>query len=237
MTPALQLLKDFIGLFYPEVCLCCGEELVAKEKFVCMMCMYKLPKTNYHLHTENPLSKKFWGRVELNTVAAYCHYRKGSTVQSLVHEMKYNGKKELGNYLGYWYGQDLKESIFFNNIDTIVYIPLHPKKLIKRGYNQSACIAEGLSISMNIPVMHNALSRVKNTDTQTRKSRYERWENVEGIFKVEMADEVRGKHILLVDDVITTGSTIEACVNELNKAQAGKISVAAIGCADTINSI
>jgi ComF family protein len=232
-----ELVKDFIGLFYPEVCLCCGEELGVKEEFVCTMCMYKLPKTNFHKTQNNPLAKVFWGRVELDSVAAYCHYQKGNTVQELVHEIKYNGKKELGVYLGKHYGFDLKGFEVFNKVDALVYIPLHPKKLKKRGYNQSAYFAEGLSQSMGVPILHNAISRIKNTDTQTRKSRYERWENVEGIFKVEMATELKGKHVLLVDDVITTGSTIEACAHELIKAGVGKVSVAAIGSADTISSI
>jgi ComF family protein len=233
----LQLAKDFIGLFYPEVCICCGAGLNAKEELVCTMCIYKLPKTNFHKYAENPLAKVFWGRVDISSVAAYCHYQKGNKVQDLVHELKYNGKKELGNYLGDWYGHDLKTSPLFNKADLIIYIPLHPSKLRKRGYNQSAHFAEGLSQSMGIPVLHAALSRTKNTDTQTRKSRYERWENVEGIFKVEKADEMKGKHVLLVDDIITTGATIEACVVELNKAGVGAVSVAAIGSADIITSV
>jgi ComF family protein len=235
--PLLQLVKDFAGLFYPEVCLCCGEDLVAKEEYICATCMFSLPRTNYHKNTDSPLAKVFWGRVELNAVSAFCHYQKGGTVQGLVHEMKYNGKKKLGTELGRLYGVELKESPLFNRADYIVYIPLHPKKLKKRGYNQSAFFAEGLSQGMGIPVLHDALSRIKNTDTQTRKSRYERWENVEGIFKVDKVEELSGKHVLLVDDVITTGSTIEACARELNKAQVASVSVAAIGSADTISSI
>lgn len=233
----MQFLKDFISLFYPEVCLVCGEGLNSKEEFVCTMCMYKLPKTNYHTNIDNPLAKVFWGRVEVNAVAAYCHYQKGNTVQDLVHELKYNGKKQLGTYLGKWYGTDLKESPLFNKVDAIVYIPLHPTKLKKRGYNQSALFAEGLAQSMGVPVLHGALSRVKNTDTQTRKSRIERWANVEGIFKVDKPEELINKHVLLVDDIITTGATIEACAVELLKANPASISIASIGCADTISAI
>lgn len=233
----LQLVKDFISLFYPEVCLVCGEGLAKQEEHVCAMCMYKLPKTNYHTTENNPLLKVFWGRAEVNAVSAYCHYQKGNIVQNLVHEIKYKGKKELGTYIGKWYGNDLKESPLFNKADYILYIPLHPAKLRKRGYNQSLCFAEGLSQSMGIPVLYDALLRVKNTDTQTRKSRYERWANVEGIFKVEKVEELKNKHVLLVDDVITTGSTIEACATELNKVPVASLSVAAIGCADTISAV
>src|ERR1700722_11476393 len=234
MPTVLQLAKDFIGLFYPEVCICCGEGLGTKEDLVCTMCIYKLPKTNFHTAADNPLAKVFWGRVDVNAVSAYCHYQKGNMVQDLVHELKYKGKKELGIDIGKWYGHDLKTSPLFNKADYILYIPLHPSKLRKRGYNQSACFAEGLSKSMGIAVLHDALSRIKNTDTQTRKSRYERWENVEGIFKVDMIEELKGKHVLLVDDIITTGATIEACLVELNKVPVSAVSVAAIGCADTI---
>jgi ComF family protein len=233
----IRFLRDFISLFYPEVCLICGEGLNSKEEFVCTMCMYKLPKTNYHTNADNPLAKVFWGRVEVNAVAAYCHYQKGNTVQDLVHELKYNGKKQLGTYLGKWYGNDLKESPLFNKVDAIVYIPLHPTKLKKRGYNQSALFAEGLAQSMGVPLLHGALSRVKNTDTQTRKSRIERWANVEGIFKVDKPEELINKHVLLVDDIITTGATIEACAVELLKANPASISIASIGCADTISAI
>ena len=233
----LQLAKDFIGLFYPEVCVCCGEGLNAKEDLVCTMCIFKLPKTNFHNTVDNPLAKVFWGRVDVHSVAAYCHYQKGNMVQDLVHELKYKGKKELGVDIGNWYGRDLKASTLFNTAEVIIYIPLHPAKLRKRGYNQSACFAEGLSQSMGIPVLHGALSRVKNTDTQTRKSRYERWENVEGIFKVDKVEELKGKHVLLVDDIITTGATIEACAIELNKVSVKALSIASIGCADTITSI
>lgn len=233
----LQLAKDFVGLFYPEVCISCGDDLVGKEVEVCTACIYKLPRTNYHNQAENPLIKVFWGRVDLNAVSAFCHYQKGNMVQDLVHQLKYNGKKELGIQIGKWYGNDLKSSMDFSDADHIIYIPLHPKKLRKRGYNQSAYFAEGLSISMGVPVLHDAMIRVKNTETQTRKSRYERWENVEGIFAVAKAEEMKGKHVLLVDDIITTGATIEACVLALNKAGVEKISVAAIGCADTITSV
>lgn len=237
MSSLQQLAKDFIGLLYPEVCICCGEDLVAKEEYLCTACIFKLPKTNFHNIPDNPLAKVFWGRVDVNAVAAYCHYQKGNIVQDIVHEIKYKGKKELGVSIGKLYGNELKSAKEFSSADYIVYIPLHPKKLKKRGYNQSACFAQGLSETLGIPVLHDAMIRVKNTETQTRKSRYERWENVEGIFKVEKTEELKGKHVLLVDDIITTGATIEACVLELNKVPVSNVNVAAIGCADTITSI
>lgn len=231
-----QIARDFISLFYPEVCLCCGGGLAVQEEFLCTSCTFTLPRTNYHKQEENPLQKVFWGRAEIDAVSAFCHYRKGNTVQDLVHEMKYKGKKELGVLLGKLYGRDLKDSQF-DNVEIILPVPLHPKKLKRRGYNQSAYFAQGLSQSLGVPVLADGLTRVKDTDTQTRKSRFARWENVEGIFAVNKPDELKAKSVLLVDDIITTGSTIEACVNELRKAGVGKVYVAAIGCADTISAI
>jgi ComF family protein len=231
-----QLLNDFVALFYPEVCLCCGESLAMQEEFVCTMCVFKLPRTNYHKLQENPIQKVFWGRVEVDNVSAFCHYQKGNTTQDLVHEMKYKDKKELGTSLGKWYGTDLKDSNFAK-AEVIIPVPLHPRKLRRRGYNQSQYFAEGLSDILKIPVMADGLIRVKDTETQTRKSRFSRWENVEGIFNVNKPDELKGKHVLLVDDIITTGSTVEACVMELRKADIAAVSVVAIGCADTIGAI
>jgi ComF family protein len=226
---ALQLAKDFVSLFYPEVCLVCGEGLASKEEFTCTTCLFKLPKTNFHLQPENPLRKALWGRVEADAVAAYCHYQKGNAVQELVHELKYNGKKELGYCLGKWYGYDLKQTDFFNKVDMIVPVPLHKKKLRKRGYNQSAWFAKGLAEALGKPFAEDALVRVVNTDTQTRKSRYSRWENVKDIFKANKPEMLAGKHVLLVDDIITTGATIEACTYALKDSGVSGISIASIG--------
>ena len=225
----LSYLKDFISLFYPEVCLSCGEGLTNQEEFICTACMYKLPKTNFHTQPDNILYKTFYGRAELNAAAAYCHYQKGNMVQDLVHELKYNGKKELGTYLGKWYGQDLKQSPAFEKIDVIVPVPLHKRKLRKRGYNQSAYFAYGLAHGMGAACIENALIRVKNTETQTKKSRYSRWENVKDIFGVANKEALAGKHVLLVDDIITTGATIEACVQALKDVPLASLSVASIG--------
>lgn len=230
----LQLFKDFISLFYPEVCLCCGEGLAKQEEFVCTACMYKLPKTNFHKQADNPVMKTFYGRVEVAAGVAYCHYQKGNTVQNLVHEMKYNGKKELGTHLGKWYGHELKDSPAFQKIDVVVPVPLHKRKLRKRGYNQSAYFANGLAQSMGIECAEDALKRVKNTETQTRKSRYSRWDNVKDIFAVNNKEKLAGKHVLLVDDIITTGATIEACSHVILASGVASLSVASIGYTDAV---
>lgn len=225
----LQLVKDFISLFYPQVCLCCGEGLAESEEFVCTTCMYKLPRTNFHIQPGNALQKVFDGRADIAMAAAYCHYQKGNTVQDLVHELKYNGKKELGAYLGKWYGHDLKASDMYKPVDVVVPVPLHKRKMRKRGYNQSAWFAKGLAESLGAQCMEDGLKRVKYTETQTRKSRYERWENVKDIFEVNRKQELRGKHVLLVDDIITTGATIEACSHALLSLPVASVKVASIG--------
>jgi ComF family protein len=225
----LRFLKDFISLFYPEVCITCGEGLAEKEEFICTSCFYKLPKTDYHNNPGNTLYKAFYGRAEIQAAAAYCFYAKGGMVQDLVHEIKYKGKKELGTSFGKWYGADLKNISPFSELDCIIPVPLHPTKLKRRGYNQSANFAEGLSKTLNVPVLPNALTRLKETETQTNKSRFDRWENVKEVFAVENKEQLLGKHVLVVDDIITTGATMEACVHVLNAVPVASVSVASIG--------
>ena len=153
-------------------------------------------------------------------------------VQGLIHELKYNGRKELGACLGRWYGHDLKSSDLFAGVDAVVPVPLHPRKMRKRGYNQSAWIAKGLAESLGIPCLEDALLRVKYTETQTRKSRYARWENVKDIFAVNPKNKLVGKHVLLVDDIITTGATIEACSHTLLAVPVASLRVASVGYTD-----
>lgn len=226
----MSLFEDFISLIYPRVCLACGNSLFKNEEIICTSCMLHLPKTNYHLEKDNPVSKTFWGRINIETATAYYHYKKGGKVQHLIHRLKYQGYKEVGIFIGKQYGNELMKSRYFNTIDTIIPIPLHKKKQRKRGFNQSEMFAIGLSKSMNATLDTKSIFRAVATETQTRKTRFSRWENVSDIFKIKDAEKLKGKHILLVDDVITTGSTIEACVNILFNIPEVKISVAAIAC-------
>lgn len=225
----LKWFKDFISLFYPEVCITCGEGLAEKEEFICTSCFYKLPRTEYHNNPANTLYKVFYGRAEIKAATAYCYYSKGGMVQDLVHEIKYNGKRELGTCFGKWYGAELKNVSPFSELDYIIPVPLHPKKLKRRGYNQSACFAEGLSKAMNVPVLPDGLKRLKDTETQTNKSRFDRWENVKDVFSVDNKQQLQNKHVLLVDDIITTGATMEACIHALNAVPVASVSVASIG--------
>lgn len=224
-----RFFKDFISLFYPEVCITCGEGLAETEEFICTSCFYKLPKTDYHHHPVNPLYRAFYGRAGIKAGAAYCYYAKGGMVQDLVHEIKYNGKKDLGTCFGKWYGAELKNVAPFSELDYIIPVPLHPKKLKRRGYNQSACFADGLSQTMNVPILPDGLKRLKDTETQTNKSRFSRWENVKDVFAVKNKEQLEGKHVLIVDDIITTGATMEACIHALNAVPVASVSVASIG--------
>lgn len=226
------MFSDFFALFYPRICAACSGNLSAQEEYICMSCQYHLPQTNYSGFKDNPLSKLFWGRTSIETATSYFYFSNDSKVQRLIHQLKYKGQKELGIYLGEQYGRELKQSPLFMHVDKIIPVPLHAKKLKKRGYNQAEYFAQGLSNSMNIPVLKHTLRRVKESGTQTKKTRYERWENVENIFRLVQPTALIGKHILLVDDVITTGSTIEACASKLLEIEGLKISMASIAFAE-----
>lgn len=223
-----QEAEYMVELFYPRVCMACGKSLINVEDVLCTFCELKLPKTNYHLWHENPVKQIFDGRAEVHSSAVRYHYKKGSNVQNLLHNFKYRGNSSIGVKIGSDYGKELMLSPDFKTVDYIIPVPLHFKKLKLRGFNQSERFAFGLSQTMNGSMEINNLIRNVHTSTQTRKSRWDRWMNVSSIFELKNPDKLRGKHILLVDDVITTGSTIEACLNVMSKVEGVKMSVAAI---------
>jgi ComF family protein len=227
------VVDDFIGLFYPRLCVACGDRLISQEQYVCMRCWYDLPVNNFHFEKENFVAQLFWGRVKIENATAFFHYRKGSKYQDLIHFIKYKGLKELGYETGLRFGNALAESLAYKNVDVIVPVPLHPRKHKKRGYNHSEWIARGLAAAMEKPVSADNLYRKIYTSTQTRKNRYERWQNVDSIFGLHRPGEFAGKHILLTDDVVTTGSTLEACAYQLLKAEDSKVSVATLAFADS----
>jgi ComF family protein len=219
---------DFISLLFPRLCYACGNYLLRNENLICTECYVVIPRTNYHNEPDNPVAQLFWGRCMIEKAAAFSYYNKGSRIRNLIHNLKYKGIREIGVELGKIYGSALKSSGFMNDIDMIIPVPLHPSKMRIRGFNQSESICTGMGEAASLPVDNQSLIRIKVSPTQTNKSRYERWANVEGIFKVVNPEVIAGKHILLVDDVITTGSTIEACTNELLKVTNVKVSVAAL---------
>lgn len=224
----MRYLNDFISLFYPRTCFSCGNRLVTNEKVLCTACHLNLPKTNFHLLSDNPINKVFWGRVVVESATSLYFYTKGGKVQYMIHQLKYKNHKEVGIYLGELLGNELIESSLFKDVDLIIPIPLHQKKLKKRGFNQAEVFAIGLGNVMNKTVDSRTVIRTIATSTQTKKGRYKRWENVNEIFKVTDSDVLSGKHILLVDDVITTGATMEACIQVLKQIPDVKVSVGSI---------
>jgi ComF family protein len=225
-------LEDFLSLFFPELCCACGTNLYKNENVICTSCIYQLPYTNFHLDKDNRVAKQFYGRVPFISATSFLYFTKGSKVRNLIHQLKYNNKPEVGIKIGEMFGMKLKEVEEYNNIDLIIPVPLHAKRLKKRGYNQSEYFAIGLSNKLQVPYNTTILIRTTATETQTHKSRFARFENMKEVFKVTDQRSIAGKHILLVDDVLTTGATIEACVLELLKADNAKISIATIAFAD-----
>jgi ComF family protein len=216
---------DFFNLMYPDLCLVCGENLMKTEQHLCLSCLHGIPKTNFHLQNDNPIEKRFWGKVAVYRCTAFFFFQKGSPFQKLLHCLKYKGNKEIGELLGKYAACDLIDSSDFSTVDVIIPVPLHPKKYKTRGYNQSEWIGKGLSEILQKPQNITSLIRVKENTTQTKKSVFERYENTEGIFELKDKELLEGKHVLLVDDVLTTGSTLEACIQSLQKVNGIKVSV------------
>jgi ComF family protein len=228
MSYIYDLWDDFVSLLFPRLCFACGNHLMRNENLICTECYVVIPRSNYHIKVENPVAQLFWGRCLLEKAAAFSFYNKGSRIRNLIHNLKYKGIKEIGYELGSIYARSLKSSGFTTGIDLIIPVPLHPSKKRIRGFNQSDVISSGIADVTGLPVDTNSLVRTTVSATQTRLSRYERWTNVESIFRVTDPEKIRGRHILLVDDVITTGSTIESCANELLKVEGVRVSVVAL---------
>lgn len=221
---------DFVSLLFPKVCAACGINLADTEQSICTRCLYQLPTTNFHDDPENEVAKLFWGRVKIEKATSFYYYHKGSKFQKPIHQLKYKGQKHIGLDLGRIFGLHLKET-GFNKTDLIIPVPLHYKKLKKRGYNQSEFIARGIAEGLEKPVSTDILYRAVYNPTQTNKSRFERWENVEGIFQCKKKEFLENKHVLLVDDVVTTGSTLEACAHTISGIKNTKVSIATLAVA------
>lgn len=225
-------LADFVSLLFPELCKACGESLVAGENLLCIDCRYNLPFTNFHLKPDNLVAQQFWGKINLEAAYAMCYFTKGGKMQHLMHQFKYRGIQNIGNLLGNIAGDQLNKNPVFSSADLIIPVPLHKSRLRKRGYNQSVNFAEGLSGKLNIPVDEHNLVRIRATETQTHRSRFSRFENMQQVFALTSPETLINKHVILVDDIVTTGSTLEACGTELLKVEGLKLSIATIAYAE-----
>ena len=218
-------------LFYPHNCIGCGSDVIQNENFLCLDCINDLPYTNFAMHANNPVEKKFWGRIALASAMSEFYFSKGSMVQNMIHEFKYRGNKKAGNYFGNLMGKSLLNSNRFSNIDVIIPLPLFERKEKLRGFNQAEILCNGIAEIINKPVIKKNVIRKVFTETQTKKHRIERWKNVEGIFYITDPQSLEGKNILLVDDVITTGATIDGCGTEILKIKNVTLSVASLAIA------
>jgi len=225
----MTIVKHFLSLFFPNYCLGgCGNTLENPNEQLCIHCFSQFSHTSFSQISPNKMEQLFWGKVQIENAAALFYFKKESRIQQVIHQLKYKGRKDIGFLLGRLMGKDLIESPYFKSIDYIIPVPLHKAKQNKRGYNQSEEIAKGISEEMKIPLNTKTLKRISFTNTQTRKKRFERWENVKDVFVVENPQNAENKHILLVDDVCTTGSTLISCIEELSSIKNIKISVATL---------
>lgn len=227
MISFLEIKESFLHLLFPHVCSGCGSDLLSEESMLCMHCVDAMPETNFEIHPNNPVEKKFWGRLQLVGATAQYYFTKESLIQHLMHQFKYKNNKDLGFQLGRMMGESLKRSGRFD-VDALIPLPLFPAKEKRRGYNQATILCQGMAEHINVPVLNDVIIRPQFTETQTKKGRIERWQNMEGKFILKDPASICNKHILLIDDVVTTGATLEACGTELLKAENIRLSVATL---------
>jgi ComF family protein len=227
-----RFLEDLLSLLFPDLCCGCGAYLYKGETQLCTKCLYLLPYTDHHLYNENIAARQLWGRMPCHATMAMLYFKKGSRTQHIIHSLKYKGRQDLGVKLGQMIAEKLLMNRTHWNADLVIPVPLHPRKERSRGYNQSKCIAEGIAATLGIPLNTSSLLRKKRTGTQTKKGRYSRFENMQLVFSIADADSIKGKHVLLVDDVMTTGATLEACGIVLLAANIAKLSIATVAFAE-----
>ena len=225
------MFKAIIDLFFPKVCYACHKVLNDYEEDLCTNCRNELPVTNFHFNGDNNVLKMFYARVKVENGTALFRFEKKGLVQQLIHSLKYKGQESIGVFLGDWLGGELKTLKEYSEIDMVIPVPLHKNKLKKRGYNQVAKFAQHIATALNAQYVDNVLLKVTNTQSQVLKNRFARWTNNEELFTLQNTSAIANKHILLVDDLITTGATMEACINVLNQAENVKISVASMAIA------
>ena len=219
------MFENLINLFFPKACSGCNSFLLANEKVICTVCRHEIPLTNHHKIENNEAVVKFYGRIPIEFAAALFYFHKKGIVQEMIHKLKYKGHQEVGTAIGYWYAEELKSIAELNSVDYIIPVPLHKKRLKERGYNQVEAFGKSLSESMAIPYNDTVLIRNVYSKTQTKKNLLGRSEVVGSIFSAVYNDSLHNKHFMLIDDVITTGSTLEACGRELLKIPGAKLSI------------
>ncbi len=223
-----QIKESLSQLIFPHVCEGCGSDIIDSNQMLCLRCLSSLPQTNFHLHGNNPIEKLFWGRLPVTYATAQYYFTKESMMQHLIQQFKYRANKELGLSLGKLIGNSLMQSNRFLSIDALVPLPLHEAKERRRGFNQATILCNGIAEVMGKPVLKNAVIRNTPTESQTKKNRVERWQNMDRRFELVNENQISGKHVLLVDDVVTTGATLEACGRELLKANNTQLSIATL---------
>jgi ComF family protein len=222
-----ELYKSLKHLIYPHYCLHCKSVFLDKDQLLCSTCTHELPLTKFEIIKDNTIEKLFWGRIKIEHAFAYGYFTKGGIFQYLIHELKYKGNIDAGILLGRLIGKCIKKSSYYKHIDILVPLPLHPLKLAKRGFNQAEIIAVGIAEETGLPIIKNIALRGKNTSTQTAKSRIERFENMRNVFYIKNIVAFENKHVLLIDDIITTGATLEACAATILEAENVKVYIAA----------
>lgn len=220
------MFHDLVNLFYPKICNCCDSPLIKAEQVVCTSCLHQLPTTGYHLDNENATKKVFDARLSLENATSLLYFKKKGMVQNLIHNLKYRKQEEVGNFLGSWLGEELFTHPGFRDIDCVIPVPLHRKKLKKRGFNQVTKFGKELAKKLEAEFIEDVLVKKSASRTQTFKKRLGRWGNIDTTFMIENPQKLQNKHILLVDDLVTTGATLEACGNKLLKIKNSKLSIA-----------
>jgi len=228
MVGLKEIKNSFLHLLFPHVCAGCLSDIISEESALCMRCLVEMPETNFHIHANNPIEKIFWGRLPVTNATAQYYFTKESLMQHLMYQFKYKGNKDLGRQLGRLIGDDIQQTNRFKNVDALIPLPLFPAKEKRRGYNQATILCQGIAEVMDLEILENVIIRPQPTETQTKKGRMERWQNIEGKFQLLQPEKIRNKHVLLVDDVITTGATLEACGQELMKVENIKLSIATL---------